>query len=188
MLWLGLPPKQKAKAFITKKLTRKNKSGKEKPIKLIIDTRETLPLPFRKNKFITEIVHEKLDVGDYACVLNDGHFIPIIFDRKAFGDLYGTMTNGYDRFKKAIIRSQESNIQLFIIVEGSLTEVGEGYKYSKFKGLSMKYKLFTLWAKYGVQTIFCTSRQEMIVYITQFFIACEKQYLRSLNEQKSKSK
>lgn len=131
-----------------------------------------------KNKHITEVIVQKLDVGDYACEFECGHRVPIVFDRKAMGDLYTTMGKDYDRFKREILRAQESNTQLFVIVEGSMTEVGKGFKYSKIKGISMKYKLFTLWIRYGVQTIFCTSRKEMAEYITQFFIACGKQHIK----------
>jgi ERCC4-type nuclease len=101
-----------------------------------------------------------------------------MFDRKSVSDLYGTMGKGYPRFKREMIRSQESNTQLFIIVEGSLTEVLKGYEYSQIKGVSMIYKLFTLWAKHGVQTIFCSSRREMAEYITQFYIALGKERIR----------
>jgi len=94
------------------------------------------------------------------------------------GDLYGTMGKGYKRFKKEIVRSQDAGATMFIIVEGTLTDVGKGFKHSRMYGRSMKYKLFTLWVKHGIQTIFVKDRKEMSEYITQFYIACGKEHIR----------
>jgi len=119
-----------------------------------------------------------MDVGDYGAEFEDGHIVPIVFDRKSMGDLFGTMGRGYGRFKKCITRANDSNTTLFIIVEGSMTKVLKGYERSQIKGISMIYKLFTLWVKHGVQTIFCKDRAEMAEYITQFYIACGKQHVK----------
>ena len=143
---------------------------------ILCDTREQLPLKF-SHPYITEVAKKKLDFGDYGCKFRDGHVVPIYFERKSIGDLYGTMGKGYKRFKKEMLRSQEAKATLFIIVEGALTEVGKGYKHSKIYGRSMKQKLFTLWLRYGVQTIFTTSRKEMAEYITQFYLACGRQHI-----------
>lgn len=145
-------------------------------MKIIIDTREQLPLKF-KHPFITDVVVHKLDVGDYGVVFEDGHTPPFFFDRKSIGDLFGTMGQGYERFKQCIIRSHESRVTLFIIVEGSLFSVLKGYEHSTIKGTSVVYKLFTLWIKYGVQTVFVNDRREMSEYITQFFIAVGKRHV-----------
>ncbi len=91
------------------------------------------------------------------------------------------MGKGYPRFKREIIRSQEAKATLFIIIEGTLTDIGRGFKHSKIYGRSMKYKLFTLWVKHGVQTIFTANRQEMAEYITQFYIGCGKEHVRRGN-------
>lgn len=150
-------------------------------IKIIIDTREQLPLKF-KDKHITEVIKRKLDVGDYGCVFENGHEVNIYFDRKSIGDLYGTMGKGYARFKKSMLRSKESGSTLFIIVEDSMSRVGEGFSRSSIQGISMLYKLFTIWVKYGVQTIYCKDRKEMSDYITNFYIACGKEYVRKQKE------
>jgi ERCC4-type nuclease len=88
------------------------------------------------------------------------------------------MGKGYKRFKREIIRSQESNATLFIIVEGSLTEVGKGFKHSQIKGSSMKQKLYTLWIRHGIQTIFTSNRKEMAEYITQLYLACGREHIK----------
>ena len=143
---------------------------------ILCDTREQSPLKF-SHRYITSVAKKKLDFGDYGCKFSDGHLVNVFFERKSLGDLYGTMGTGYKRFKREIVRAQEAKATLFIIVEGSLTEVGKGYKHSKIYGRSMKQKLFTLWIKHGIQTIFTTSRKEMAEYITQFYLACGRQHI-----------
>lgn len=87
------------------------------------------------------------------------------------------MGKGYKRFKQEIIRAQEAGATLFIIVEGTLTEVGRGYKHSQIHGSSMKKKLFTLWIRHGIQTIFTKDRKEMAEYITQFYLSCGREHV-----------
>lgn len=149
-------------------------------MEILQDTREQSPLKFH-SPFITSVAKKKLDFGDYGCIFKDGHRVPIFFERKSIGDLYGTMGKGYPRFKKEILRSQVAKATLFIIVEGTLSEIGRGYKHSKIQGKSMVYKLFTLWVKHGIQTIYTSSRKEMAEYITQFYIGCGKEHVRRKN-------
>lgn len=144
---------------------------------IIQDTREQKPLEF-KHYSITEVFKQKMDVGDYCAEFKDGYRPPIVFDRKSISDLYGTMGKGYPRFKKCIQRAQEQNIQLFIIVEGSLTKVSKGYSRSKIKGSSMVQKLFTLSVRYGVHTIFCSTRKEMAYYITHFYCGIGREHTK----------
>lgn len=146
-------------------------------MKIIQDTREQAPLKFHNNQ-ITEIVKRKLDVGDYGCEFEDGHIVPIVFERKSIADLFGTLGKGYKRFKKEIIRAQEANIQIFIIIEGTLADVQKGYEYSKIKGDQITKQLFTLWLKHNIMPIFVKDRREMSDYIINFYIASGKQYLR----------
>jgi len=152
-------------------------------LKIIIDTREQKPLKFN-NEQISEIVSQKLDFGDYACVFEDGHMPAVYFERKSISDLFGTMGVGYKRFKKEIIRAQEAKADMFIIVEGSLTQVRKGYKHSKMKGISMVRKLYTLWVRYGIMPIFCIDANEAAEYITQFYIGCGREYVRGWSEKK----
>jgi len=144
---------------------------------IIQDTREQQPLKF-DHPWITEVRVEKLDVGDYACKFKDGHRPNVIFERKSISDLFGTFGSGHERFKKEIVRTQSQSLSLIIIIEGSLTRVLKGYDYSQIRGISVVYKLFTLWVKYGVMAVFCGSRREMSEYITHFYLACGKEYIR----------
>ena len=88
------------------------------------------------------------------------------------------MGKGYKRFKKEIIRSHDAGATLFIIVEGTLSEVGRGFKHSTMSPSSVTMKLYTLWIRHGIQTIFCESREEMVEYITNFYVACGREHVR----------
>ena len=131
-------------------------------MKIIVDSREQdiLDFPFKQ---VSEIVVQKLDVGDYACEV-DGKLLPIIFERKSKGDLFGTLGKGNKRFRKELQRAIDSDVKLVLIVECSLVSVLSGYTYkskgrkrtSKLKGSSVLKTMFTLWVKYGLFPVFCS--------------------------------
>jgi len=145
--------------------------------KLLIDSREQHPLEF-KHKLITEVITTKLDVGDYGAELPNGQIIPIFFERKSIGDLYSTLSHGYERFKQEIERSKGYNYQIIIIVERNLSTILTGFGYSSRTPQSIVYQLFTILARYKVWTVFCRDRNEASEYITQFFIGQAKEYLK----------
>ena len=142
---------------------------------IIEDTRETLPLSFKK-PYIEYVMRSKLDYGDYSAV-QDGVTCPIYFDRKGLSDLFGTLSrkkkpNGESRmdvFKREIQRCRDDGSKLIIAVEGTYTNVQKGYKHSKIKGESITRTLDTLLLKYGVLTIYCSSRAEMSKRIAEFY-------------------
>src|SRR3990167_5970470 len=138
---------------------------------IIQDTREQAPLKFKKDSVLTDVVTETLSVGDYAVRYTNGLSCPIVFERKSLPDLYGTMTGGYPRFKKELMRAKQAGIELVLIIEGSLTEVQAGVKYSKWDGDSMIKKLFTLLVRYGLYPVFCSDRLEMASFIKAFYEA-----------------
>ena len=148
-------------------------------MRIIIDTREQLPLKFT-HKAITQIINKCLNVGDYGALFNDGVEIPIVFERKSIPDLYGTLSKGYERFKKEIERSKEQNLQLIIIVEGNLSRVLHGTTYSMRTPESLVYQIFTIYVHYGIQTIFCKDREDVSEYITQLYLSHEKEYFDKL--------
>lgn len=77
------------------------------PVKLIIDTRERLPL--------WPLPQSKLSVGDYTTekLLNKFHI-----ERKSLEDLCNTITGGHDRFKREMGRAKTNKTKLVIFVEG----------------------------------------------------------------------
>lgn len=118
-------------------------------------------------------------VGDYMAEFEDGYRPSFSFERKSVGDLYGTMTGGYKRFRKEIDRARQAETKLFLIVEGTLTDVYAGYKHSSWDGESMVKKLYTLRVRHDIETIFCQSRWECSQVIAEFFEAVGREYARA---------
>lgn len=123
----------------------------------------------------------------------DGFRPPVVFERKSKGDLWGTLTNGakgkiqnYTRFKRELERAKEANTTVFFILEGSYTAINKDYKYSKRKAISIIKQIHTMHIRYGLQPIFCTTRDEMAKYITNFYVSFGEGYAAKLKEEKRK--
>ena len=150
-------------------------------MKLYIDTREQLPLEFSVDGVITEVIRTKLPYGDYAGAWEDKdgkhiEFMPIFFERKSLGDLYGTLGKGMERFRRELQRAKEDKVQLIIIVEACLSEVRNGYEHSKMEGDSILKTLFTLWVKHDVPHILCNDRKDMKRTILEMFSAIGRNF------------
>lgn len=76
-------------------------------MELICDTREQKPL-------WTDAIKKTLNVGDYTTVALEGRFH---VERKSPSDLYGSLIQGHERFKKEFERAQEQGVELIIMVE-----------------------------------------------------------------------
>ena len=150
---------------------------------ILIDTREQIPLIFQ-HKNIEGVEYCKLEVGDYGVRFKDGSTPSIFFERKSIADLYSTLTSGYKRFKREIIRSQEQSLQLFLIIEGNLGKVLKGTKHSSVNPISIVYTMFTLWIRHGIQPIFVRDRVEMAMFIAEFYSAIGRESLRKQKEEK----
>ena len=148
-------------------------------MKILIDSREQAPLVFPIDGICTETKLATLDVGDYQAEYTDGTRPPVVFERKGLGDLFGTMTAGYARFKREMERAQEQGIRLILLIEGTLTDVYAGHTYSQFAGSSCVQKLFTLWVKYDLYPVFCANRSEMSRYIIEFYAGIGRNYKRA---------
>lgn len=134
---------------------------------IIVDTREQKPLWEEKEGFVER---RKLDEGDYttAKLLNKFHI-----ERKSANDLYGSIIQGHERFRKELLRAQEKGIILRIFVECSKRDfVGK-----KFPGgwrLKMKPAILakivsTISEKYSVDFVWCDGRDDMIQKIHEDF-------------------
>ena len=145
---------------------------------LIQDTREQLALDFSGIEGIEKVEEMALSYGDYNAICH-GRPVPIFFERKGLQDLFGTMTSGYDRFKKEMARAKEANVKLILIVEGSYTDVWNGIEYSQFSGDSMIKKLHMLQVRYDLETVYCESRRVMARYIAGLFSAVERNWVGS---------
>ena len=138
---------------------------------LLVDSREQLPLEFEVKSNVSRIETVGLLFGDYQAMLEDGTVIPISFDRKTPQDLYATLTAGNDRFKREIERARKHNFTLYLIIEGSLSEILSGVGYSRVEPDTLVKTLFTFKVKHGVEPIFCNNRSEMKRYILETFEA-----------------
>lgn len=137
-----------------------------------------------EDRELKQVSRATLPVGDYACELNPTFRIPVVFERKSLGDLFGTLTQGYERFKRELEKAKELNIKVIIIIEGTLTKVLKGYKHSQRPGISIIKQLFTLWIKYDVIPVFCKDREEMQKYIINFYSAISKKAVEDLKIKK----
>ena len=154
---------------------RNNAHNFEGRVVIIQDSREQKPLDFKGIEGVEKVEVMGLSFGDYSGIVC-GKPAPIIFERKGMGDLFGTMTSGYERFKREMERARESNMTLIILVEGTYSDVWQGIEHSQFDGPSMVKKLATLMVKYDLHTWFCESRRVMARRIVDTFSAIERNY------------
>jgi len=148
-------------------------------MKILVDNREKAILDF-EHPYITSLEHTTLSVGDYGCRYNDNHIPPVFFERKSIPDLFGTLSKGYSRFKREILRSKEQKVLLVIIIEGSLTKILKGYERSQRSGDEIVKQLFTLMVKHHIPFICCSSRDEMSRFITETYLAIGRERIRNM--------
>jgi len=145
-------------------------------MKILIDSREQIPLDFKVEGAISEITTDGLPIGDYWGLYESGETMPVIFERKEIADLFGSLTSGMERFKREIKRAQENNLKLVIIINGTIKDILEGAEYSSVNGSSILKTLFTLWVKYDVIPVFCRNKTEMKRFILETWSAIGRNY------------
>ena len=142
---------------------------------ILRDTREQDPLSFTGVDGVDKVEDIGLLYGDYACMI-DGKKCPVFFERKGLGDLFSTMTHGYDRFKREMARAKEHGHKLILITEGTYSDVLDGYSHSEFSGEAMVKKLQTLRIKYDLEWWPCMNRKEMAHQIASTFSAIQRDW------------
>lgn len=135
---------------------------------ILVDKREQKSLDFNF-QYVTKVEPTTLSAGDYAVRFEDGYSPRVYFERKAIGDLFGTLGKGHERFKKEILRAKKLNATLIIIIEGTLATILKGYKHSTISGISIFRQLLTFKFFYGVDFICCKDRDEMSFIIYEAF-------------------
>ena len=88
---------------------------KIKMYEVYVDTREQKPLKF---DFKTQI--QTLKFGDY-CFSSSKSSANTYIERKSITDFIGTMSGGYERFKREIDRAKEEDAKLVVLVEEGLS-------------------------------------------------------------------
>lgn len=141
---------------------------------LIQDSREQSPLVF-KGKYIVQC----MSVGDYGAKFSERYQYPLVFERKGKGDLFGTLSKGYERFKKEIRRAEEQGIKIVIAIEGTKERILRGYSHSKRNGCSIVLQLETIKERYRVDHIYFPSRISMANYIEKFYQVEYEKYLET---------
>ena len=101
----------------------------------------------------------------------------MVFERKGLGDLFGSLTQGYKRFKAEIQRAREAHVDLILLVEHSLSTVLDGYAHSQFGGDSMVKKLMTLQVRHKFPVVFCQARFEAARYVVEYFCAIGREHV-----------
>ena len=118
-------------------------------------------------KYDFEVVREKLDVGDYM-FSHDGKISVDV--KESLLEVISNLTKEHERFKKELIRANENDIKLYILVEEPLKSVfsvqywkSPKYKYGKLKGqpitnmnpLRLMKMMLTIQTKYNCEFVFC---------------------------------
>ena len=141
-------------------------------LEMFIDTREQKMLDFDQS-YVQSVSRATMSYGDYGCKYN-GERVPVVFERKSLPDLFGTMGKGFKRFKKELARAKADKVLLIIIIEKPLMSIRAGYKRSKMSGVGISRTLFTLLNKYGIPFVCCKNREEMSIYIQEFYYSWAK--------------
>jgi DNA excision repair protein ERCC-4 len=141
------------------------------PYTIIADSREQLPLAFRKSKLLKEVKYDKLQTGDYSI---KGFTDKIAIERKSASDLSATLSRGNKRFQAELTRAQ--NMDYFcILIEAPfntiLAKTWPGNHKTRVPGHVTIKTLFTLKFKYGISVIFANNRAESASIIRQLFRA-----------------
>ena len=141
------------------------------------DTREKQMLDIKPGSNISSFVVQKLPFGDYAAKLDgSNNFLPVFWERKSLADLWGTLTTGMDRFKAEVARAKESNVTLYLGIEASMTDVYKGFDRSDVLGSQIIRTLYTFKTKYGVEPVFCNSRDELKYHVIETYDALDRNY------------
>lgn len=152
-------------------------------MRIMVDSREQKPIEFDVSGAISSVTTTGLPFADYWCEWEPGSEkagysceMPVVFERKSIGDLFGTLGKGMERFKREIERAKENNVQMILIVEGSIRDVARGYEHSKREGDSILKTMFTLWVKYDLVPVFCNDRHEMRRFMIETWEACGRNF------------
>jgi len=130
-----------------------------------------------------------LPFGDYWCVYKDGTVSPFIFERKAIGDFFSSFSNGYKNERKKLDKFFENDYginQYIVIIEGSISDILKGYKYSHKNGRDLIRTMLTWWNKYKVITLFM-KRHEIEFFIPELFSSYGKMKTKEKLKKKGKN-
>ncbi len=85
---------------------------------ILQDQREQNPLVF--DPYI-KVLKNSLSFGDYTA--SSTHFNNLFVERKSLPDWAGTMSQGYDRFCRELVRADEFEARIVVLIESNLNNV-----------------------------------------------------------------
>ena len=88
-----------------------------KDITIFCDTREQSPLAIDPK---IKVIRKGLNFGDYT---SPSHFSNTYVERKSLNDFCGTMSAGFDRFNREMVRAAELDARIVVLIESNLNEV-----------------------------------------------------------------
>ena len=139
---------------------------------LLVDSRERAPLIFG-----CDWERKGLKVGDYCARFSPSYQYPLVFERKSINDLFGSLTQSYDRFRRMLLRAEKLGIRVVIAIEGTKEKVLKGCSHSARDPESILVQLETIKKKYNVEYIFFPSRIAMQHYIVDYYLTRYEEYL-----------
>jgi len=138
---------------------------------IFTDSREQTPL-----KFDNQTRKDTLSFGDYRMTNSN-----IYIERKSLGDAWGTLTGGYERFEREIVRAKEAGAYLIVLVESAFNTLEEYPKqrqvYGKIKiPVELVYhNIRELMQKYDdLQFLFVDNRKKASEVIQKLFSVDEQ--------------
>lgn len=114
--------------YVKRETLDKRNIFKDFGAKILIDSREQMPLSFACKSEVT-----CLKFGDYAFSAETDSKTCYV-ERKSLNDFVGTLSGGFDRFEREIVRAKEANAYLVVLVEDALNDA------VKFNTLDEMYK------------------------------------------------
>jgi len=139
------------------------------------DSREQAPLDWKGIEGVEKVEVIGLAFGDYQGFVNE-KVVPIVWERKGLGDLFGTLGAGHDRFRRELERAKQANFKLVLMIEGTYSDVWNGVEHSQMDGRVILKILATMYVKYDLEYHFCESRRVMARMIADTLLAIERNY------------
>ena len=124
-----------------------------------IDTREKQKLDLKGVKTIKH----KFDFGDYGFI-NEPYFCNLFFERKSIADLWGTMSQNYDRFCREMARAKDSGAYIIVLIDylySKATGYNHNKRYSKSTANFIFHRIRKMLQNYdNVQFVFSGGREQ----------------------------
>lgn len=143
---------------------------------ILVDSREQRPLTFG-----CDWKRKKLNFGDYGALFAPDYQYPVVFERKNCADLFGSLTQGYDRLRKCFDRATKANYKMIIAIEGTKEKILKGFPHTQREPESVIKQLETIHRKYGVANIFFPSRTAMAHHIHDYYLVEYENYKRLIS-------